>query len=348
MAPRRRGVKHAHSRVVDSGRRPLPSSSSSRTVGGPSFSSCEPDEDSSENHHIDKPSSSDSHHYGVCRQAFISKNGTLLPSNLVSQKTTNIFTKMIHPQGFSWKKVPEETENIYFKELKKEFTWNPEIEVLVRNLWDKKASIRYKDLIHKFKFQKHKENPNCISAEAWPTWLAYWQRKDLKKKKSDQASKNRLNERNGLGISKHRGGSRCANEHALAFAKERNVDIDEISDWDVFLKLHDPKGDGSFIDEKSKLVVRDVHIQAEEQQSQSDQPADMTSIFLEVGGGLSKKGRIFGLVKSIEFEVCIGRMAENGAGPILEEHQIEPNDMWKSFWISVAHFVFKDWWLKKS
>ncbi|KAH6810023.1 hypothetical protein C2S51_027806 [Perilla frutescens var. frutescens] len=104
--------------AVDSGRRPLPSSSSSRTVGGPSFSSCEPDEDSSENHHIDKPSSSDSHHYGVCRQAFIFKNGTLLPSNLISQKTTNIFTKMIHPQGFSWKKVPEETKNIYFEELK--------------------------------------------------------------------------------------------------------------------------------------------------------------------------------------------------------------------------------------
>ncbi|KAH6780782.1 hypothetical protein C2S52_012019 [Perilla frutescens var. hirtella] len=37
MAPRGRGVKHAHSRAVDSGRRPLPSSSSSRIVGGPSF-----------------------------------------------------------------------------------------------------------------------------------------------------------------------------------------------------------------------------------------------------------------------------------------------------------------------
>ncbi|KAH6798013.1 pyrimidin 4 [Perilla frutescens var. hirtella] len=38
----------------------------------------------------------------------------------------------------------------------KEFTWNPEIEMLVRNLWDKKAIVHYKDLIHKFKFKRQK------------------------------------------------------------------------------------------------------------------------------------------------------------------------------------------------
>ncbi|KAH6774936.1 catalytics protein [Perilla frutescens var. hirtella] len=324
MAPRGRGVKHAHSRARDIGQRPLPSSSSSRTVGGPS---CEQVEDSSDSqvpthHDIDPPSSSYSRHYGISKEAFISKNGTLLPSNLISRRTTIIFTKMIHPQGFTWMKVPLETKKIYFEELKKEFTWNPEIEGLVYNLWEKKAAVRYKELIHKFKFKRHKGKPNCIPAEAWPVWLKYWQRTDVKKK-SDQAQKNRLSERNNLGISKHRGGARCAEEHALAMAKEKNVDIDEISDWDVFLKLHDPKGDDTFLDEKSKDVARQVRIRAEEKSSQS-QPVDMTSIFLEVVGGLSRKNRVYGVEEHID-------LAQKIHGKAFAIYKT-----------SVAHFVVKE------
>ncbi|KAH6757475.1 hypothetical protein C2S52_023419 [Perilla frutescens var. hirtella] len=208
----------------------------------------------------------------------------------------------MHESRYTWKLVPAETKASYYEEFKKYFTCEPDLEAIVYEKWYHKAAGRYKDMVHKFKVISNGKRLDFIPANVWPAWIEYWNTDEVKCK-SHVAKKNRLSEPDGpgTGISKHRGGSRCAEEHVLGLAKEKGVSTDKITEWDIFLRLHNPKGDEVFTYDKSKRVAREVRSRIEAM-SQSETPGDnvegsgvdMTSLFLDVVR-VSEKKRVFGL-----------------------------------------------------
>ncbi|KAH6777727.1 hypothetical protein C2S51_009039 [Perilla frutescens var. frutescens] len=217
-------------------------------------------------------SSTQTVHRGLTRIT-ISKNGVMMPSNTISHKITEIFKGMMHETGYTWKMLPPETKASYYEEFKKYFTWEPYLESVVHEKWGKRAATRYKDLVHNFKI----------------------------KEKLEKAKRNRLSEPDGpgTGISKHKGGSRCADEHILGLAKEKGVSVEEVSTWDLFLRLHSGK-DGEFTEGKSERLATEVRARVEElSQTQSTDSVeggdiDMSSLYVDVLGRTEKR-RVFGL-----------------------------------------------------
>nr|GMD70570.1 uncharacterized protein LOC109179592 [Ipomoea batatas] len=103
------------------------------------------------------------------------ENGRLIPSHACSSSMTKIFMKMIHPNGYAWKNVPNEYKDLYFEEFKKFYKWDESIEAQVRKVFFAQAGLRYADMLSKFKTKRTSTGrPACVAEETWAIWEAYW------------------------------------------------------------------------------------------------------------------------------------------------------------------------------
>nr|GLL19544.1 uncharacterized protein LOC109149905 [Ipomoea trifida] len=210
---------------------------------------------------------------------------------------TKIFTKMIHPNGYTWKNVPIEYKDLYFEEFKKFYKWDESIEAQVRKAFLAQAGLRYADMLSKFKTKRTSTGrPDCVAEETWAIWEAYWDRPDMKAK-SEQQRKNRMSEVEGpgTGCSKHTGGSRSAIEH---YHKLREELQKEPNLFECFAQMHKKK-DGMFVDERSKRIAEQVQarhdIATQEAEDSTESPnINMSQLYVDVVGG-AKKQRIYGL-----------------------------------------------------
>ncbi|KAH6800499.1 hypothetical protein C2S52_000963 [Perilla frutescens var. hirtella] len=83
--------------------------------------------------------------------------------------------------------------------------------------------------------------------------------------------------------------------------KKKGVSTDKITEWDIFLRFHNLKGDEVYTYDKSKRVAREVRSRIEAM-SQSQTPGDsvegsgidMTSLLLNAVG-VSENQHLFGL-----------------------------------------------------
>ncbi|KAH6764007.1 hypothetical protein C2S51_015256 [Perilla frutescens var. frutescens] len=157
-----------------------------------------------------------------------------------------------------------------------------------------RAAQRYKDVIHKIKVNSARKRPDFIPASVWPAWIQYWNTDEFKEK-SHKVKKNRLSEPDGpgTGISKHKGGSRCAEEHLIAMAKQKGVSHDGVSTWDIFLRLHSGR-DGEYTEEKSKRIAVSWNTKSGIEDLIPPDANEMSSIYLDVLGRTEKR-RVFGL-----------------------------------------------------
>nr|GMD93593.1 ABC transporter B family member 11 [Ipomoea batatas] len=175
----------------------------------------------------------------------------LIPSHTCSSTMTKIFMKMIHPNGYAWKNVPNEYKDLYFEEFKDE-----SIEAQVRKVFLAQACLRYADMLSKFKTKRTSTGrPACVAEETWAIWEAYWDRPDVKEK-SKQQRKNRMSEVEGpgTGCSKHTGGSRSTIDH---YHKLRDELQKEPNLFECFKQMH-KKNDGMFVDERSKRIAEEI------------------------------------------------------------------------------------------
>nr|GMC46804.1 uncharacterized protein LOC109149905 [Ipomoea batatas] len=184
------------------------------------------------------------------------ENVRLIPSHTCSSSMTKIFMKMIHPNGYAWKNVPNEYKDLYFEEFKKFYKWDESIEAQVRKVFLAQAGLRYADMLSKFKNKRiSTRRLDCVAEETWAIWEAYWDRPDVKAK-SEQQRKNRMSEVEGpgTGCSKHTGGSRSAIEH---YHKLRDELQKEPNLFECFEQMHKKK-DGMFVDERSKRIAEEI------------------------------------------------------------------------------------------
>lgn len=82
----------------------------------------------------------------------------------------------------------------------------------MRREWAQKAAKRYIDNIRKWHANG---KPIFVPDDVWDSWMQKWEQDEAFKKRSAQASLNRLSETGGLGAgpSRHTGGSISSAEH---------------------------------------------------------------------------------------------------------------------------------------
>ncbi|GFP82366.1 probable transposase-like protein at4g04430 [Phtheirospermum japonicum] len=260
------------------------------------------------------------------------EENTLIPSGKASTVTTKIFHNFIECEGYCWKNVPKETRDLYFEEFKKCFSWNYKDVALnkaIRSAWNIKAELRYSDMIYRWKKQGSK--PSCVHENTWKHWLQYWETAEARKK-SAQQSQNRRSEPmgRGTGLSRHKGGSRSAVEHGRTLAKLFGR---KATDWDVFLRLHDPNGDGNFVDKKSRELAKRVQKRVATL-SEPVSPSRIEKIFLEECGGVSVKKRVYGIGDRSLAHVSSSKATVTAASSVNEEeltrritHQVQQHFM---------------------
>nr|GLL22031.1 uncharacterized protein LOC112097934 [Ipomoea trifida] len=162
-------------------------------------------------------------------------------------------SEWIYPEGYTWKKIPNDYKESYFEEFKKFYKWDASIDRHVRKAFQAQAGIRYTDMVSKFKSNRTSTGkPACIHEDTWRIWEAYWDRPDVKAK-SEQQRKNRMSEvaGPGTGCSRHTGGSRSAIEH---YHKLRDELQKEHNLFECFEHMHKKKN-GAFVDERSKKIA---------------------------------------------------------------------------------------------
>ncbi|KAL3652703.1 hypothetical protein CASFOL_002384 [Castilleja foliolosa] len=117
--------------------------------------------------------------HGLPRCWVVGRNRpSLMPTN-ASRVITKIIMNDIHEDGVNWKKVPDTHKEIYFREFKNHFRWNPTDDSEVRNAFMKQAALRYADLMCRFKRDSGNGRPKCVSQAAWVKWLAFWSRPEV-------------------------------------------------------------------------------------------------------------------------------------------------------------------------
>nr|GLL16342.1 uncharacterized protein LOC109149905 [Ipomoea trifida] len=225
------------------------------------------------------------------------EEGRLIPSHKCSTTMKKIFMQRIYPEGYTWKKIPNDYKESYFEEFKKFYKWDASIDRHVRKAFQAQAGIRYTDMVSKFKSNRTSTGkPACIHEDTWRIWEAYWDRPDVKAK-SEQQRKNRMSEvaGPGTGCSRHTGGSRSAIEH---YHKLRDELQKEPNLFECFEHMHKKKN-GAFVDERSKKIAEEIqarHDAATQEVEGSTEPPviNMSQLYVDVVGGV-KKQRIYGL-----------------------------------------------------
>ncbi|XP_013654004.1 uncharacterized protein LOC106358747 [Brassica napus] len=144
------------------------------------------------------------------------------------------------------------------------------------------------------------EKPDWILSDYWRVMSEYW-RTSKAKDKSEKARASRLSRRDGLGVHRHRAGSR-------SYAKVQDVleANNEDSSFIAVLKKTHQKSDGTYVDERARLIAEKfdecVQERLSEMENSSGEDLTIDNLTLEEKNeiyskivGTSKQGRVFGL-----------------------------------------------------
>ncbi|XP_057802402.1 uncharacterized protein LOC131017607 [Salvia miltiorrhiza] len=142
--------------------------------------------------------------------------GVLLEPTGLSKACTCTFKMFENPGGYTWKLTPPAMKDKFFDELQKEFTWQPDDEHDVRNMWETKARKRYSDMMSDYKTNlkqcisqgREMSRPVWMTPDFWTGLRDYWHQPEVEAV-SNRARANRMSEPDGegTGISRHVGGS---------------------------------------------------------------------------------------------------------------------------------------------
>ncbi|CAN6990030.1 uncharacterized protein LOC103875299 [Brassica rapa] len=199
---------------------------------------------------------------------------------------------------YSWKKVPPFYKDAWFSTFQTKFEWDASIGNLVKENFDQLAATRLKGMVSLAK--SNGEKPDWILSDYWRVMSEYW-RTSKAKDKSEKARASRLSRRDGLGVHRHRAGSR-------SYAKVQDVleANNEDSSFIAVLKKTHQKSDGTYVDERARLIAEKfdecVQERLSEMENSSGEDLTIDNLTLEEKNeiyskivGTSKQGRVFGL-----------------------------------------------------
>ncbi|XP_024007450.1 uncharacterized protein LOC112083536 isoform X2 [Eutrema salsugineum] len=214
------------------------------------------------------------------------------------------------PKSFpTYRSLPIEIRNRWFRAFAQEFNWDPSITELVRTAYDSQAAASFSSNLHEWKKVLKRRGPR--NAPEWMKareslfggYMAMWTEEKVAKTAAKN-SRNRKSERNGLGQAIHNNGAKTI---------ERRWDTEENDGEEPHMlkfieDVHTNKKTRTIADQKAKKIIqiasRKIDEVASQRLSQGDaQPTPLTakeinSIVLEevpiVGG------RRFGFGKMLD------------------------------------------------
>ncbi|KAG7552200.1 putative transposase Ptta/En/Spm plant [Arabidopsis thaliana x Arabidopsis arenosa] len=216
----------------------------------------------------------------------------------VSTHVRKIIEGCFQGPWYSWRKVPKFYRDAWFTTFKTRFEWDASIEQLVKANFDALAAARLKGMVSLAKSKR--KQPDWILAKYWRVMVAYWKIPKAKEK-SEKARSSRLNSRDGLGPHCHRAGSR-------SYAKVQDVleANNEDSSFIAVMRATHQKSDGTYVDERARLIAEQYDECLLERLTQADSSngevltmdslskEEKNEIYVKIAG-ISKQGRVFGL-----------------------------------------------------
>ncbi|KAL0712261.1 hypothetical protein Bca4012_019239 [Brassica carinata] len=215
----------------------------------------------------------------------------------ISTRVRKIIEGCFKGPWYSWRKVPQFYKDAWYSTFKTKYEWHNSIEDLVKANFDELAATRLKGMVSLAKSRGVK--PDWILSEHWRVMSDYWKTPKAKEK-SEKARLARMFNRDGLGPHSHRSGSR-----SYAKVQDNLVANNEDSSFIAVMKKTHQKSDGTYVDEKARLVAEkyDAYVQEKLSLVQPSNGEVLTDpltveerneIYVKVAG-ISKQGRVFGL-----------------------------------------------------
>ncbi|XP_058744612.1 uncharacterized protein LOC131634279 [Vicia villosa] len=181
---------------------------------------------------------------------------------------------------------------LWFGEFERKYKWLPEHKEEIKKIFDHKASDVYSNTM--YRVRKNIDPGDWIPIETRKILEEKWN-DDKWKRKSQINTHNRRSSDGPL----HTGGSIPTTEHYKRLKKSSDTNP---TCWELFQKTHRVKGNpNKWVSSKSEMVANEYEKRIIERDSQEAPGDDVSShqsdniIFLDVVGGVDKKGRIYGL-----------------------------------------------------
>ncbi|XP_057767822.1 uncharacterized protein LOC130988082 [Salvia miltiorrhiza] len=238
--------------------------------------------------------------------------GKLMEPLGLSKACTASFKRFDNPGGYTWKKTHPDIKTAYFNELRKEFSWAPEDEKEVRDMWEKNARKRYFDMISEYKSDlmksldrgKEMSRPAWMSPEFWTGLQEYWQSPEAQAL-SARARANRMSEHDGqgTGVSRHVDGSQSTR------ILQQYMDA---PNYATFLRLH-MYADGSYTSERDARIDHEVHRLA----AATGREHRLDEVYLEVVQ--SDRSRIYGVGSVGQSQASRGSTRSTGTSAVSQQ-----------------------------
>ncbi|CAJ2679143.1 unnamed protein product [Trifolium pratense] len=212
------------------------------------------------------------------------------PESTVRGAITKIFKENFQGAWSCWSAVDSTTQEFWFADFKAKYKWLEKDEASIKKSFNSRGTLALKNAL--FKVRSGKDKGEWIDEDKLKELTDQW-----KGEKWQNISKiNTQNRKSQAGHNVHSGGSISAREHAKKMRMELNR---EPTCFEVYQRMHKPKEKSNeWFNKEQALIAESYQTKLFERNSQigegSNQQSD-DSIYMEVVGGINKKGHIFGL-----------------------------------------------------
>ncbi|XP_039682842.1 uncharacterized protein [Medicago truncatula] len=211
--------------------------------------------------------------------------------NIGANIVNNICSDGLGDQGdMPIQKVPL----LWFNDFKAKFKWLANDEANIKKSFNSRGSLALKNAL--FKVRSGDDKGEWVGVDNLKQLEVKWKEEKWQK----NSMTNKQNRQSKVGHNVHSGGSISARVHS----KKMRVELDREPTWfEIYDKLHRPKGkpDGWFNETQARIAemyqtqMFEKHSQSGEISSQQPTEEIHNDIYMEIVGGINKKGHIFGL-----------------------------------------------------
>ncbi|KAL0906133.1 hypothetical protein M5K25_024600 [Dendrobium thyrsiflorum] len=180
------------------------------------------------------------------RMLIAPEGDTLYPSKQPTHKIRDLIRSRYDAPYVSWKKIPKEVRDMWFREFERNFCLLPQHNDKIRKNFEKRGSTRMRDMFTDIR--KSGERPLWIGESVWAELNAAWDSVEYSRRR-DQNRQNRASDVGGKGSSLHTGVSIPHTEHRRRL---KEVLGREPTPVELHSHTHKRQEDQQWIDERGR------------------------------------------------------------------------------------------------
>lgn len=239
------------------------------------------------------------------------QGGSFNPSNNVTSIITSIWKSRFTGAWDTWKIVPEEDKEIWFKSFKEKYTWDAGINQKVRNLFNYLGSRSLRDFMTRVRIKGRAQKPPFMNQAIWDGLWIIWESPGFIAKSERGRAARQSNKR------LHVAGSISIAEHRRRLQKELGRDPTAA---ELFFRTH-MKKDKSFVDNEAKETWEQYMAKYGAEDSLDMQSGNIANTYIRWAEHVgSKKGKFYGLPSG--FDRYIFEHIVDSIGQTAQHHEI--------------------------